>query len=66
MNHGTITGYATLRCRCTECKQAGRNYNAERRGNPIVDENRLSDLLHELFPDGLTDECPVRQRALTL
>jgi hypothetical protein len=28
-----------------------------------ADEELLSDLLHELFPDGLTDDCPARRAA---
>jgi len=29
--HGTINGYASFECRCPECKNAARLYQAERR-----------------------------------
>jgi hypothetical protein len=76
MKHGTTYAYRTRRCRCELCREAHsasmRDYKARKRGGPPalprgsyakVDEEFLSDLLHELFPDGLTDDCPARRAA---
>lgn len=40
-----------------------RGYARTRRGRGTVHVDRafLSDLLNELFPDGLTDDCPARR-----
>jgi hypothetical protein len=65
MRHGTLTGYMNHGCRCEECRSAGRAYFQQRRARPQVDEDLLSDLLHELFPDGLTDDCPARRARAT-
>lgn len=60
--HGTVGGYTNDGCRCVECTRAMREYNQRRMygaGGPApVDRKALSDLLNELFPDGLTDDCP--------
>lgn len=70
IRHGTLTGYATDKCRCDDCRAASRSYQQARRTGSSFDPETtklFSDLLHELFPDGLTDDCPVRraQRATT-
>jgi hypothetical protein len=44
MRHGTRHSH---KCRCEECRK------------PKVDHEALRDLLLELFPDGLTEDCPV-------
>jgi hypothetical protein len=59
VRHGTTYSYDVRACRCEECREA----KAYARGNVKVDEKLLSDLLHELFPDGLTDDCPARKAA---
>lgn len=66
VEHGTVSGYAHHGCRCDACGSAMREYSRRRRygddGVEIyVDRDALSDLLHELFPLGLTDDCPARR-----
>jgi hypothetical protein len=74
VRHGTTYAYRTRRCRCEKCREAHaaaqRAWKERKRGEPVVrrptytvDEELLSDLLHELFPDGLTDDCPARRAA---
>jgi hypothetical protein len=74
MKHGTTYAYRTRRCRCELCREAhsARSVRkARKRGGPVRAptvrqgpiEEFLSDLLHELFPDGLTDDCPARRAA---
>lgn len=66
--HGTRTGY-TYGYRCADCREAARveeQNRARRRGvrprtaGVRTDESfeALRDVLHELFPHGLTDDCP--------
>lgn len=62
MSHGTLTGY-TYGCRCDECKLAMREYHQRRCPPPSVDREALADLLQELFPKGLTDDCPAARAA---
>jgi len=70
IRHGTITGYTTDRCRCDDCRRAIRERQRERRqqtgrhgSSPPMysDREALRDLLLELAPDGLTDDCPARK-----
>lgn len=72
IKHGTLTGYVNG-CRCDPCADARRAYQRDYRartrtarlaGEPRTTEARqwLADLLHELAPDGLTDDCPARRR----
>jgi hypothetical protein len=66
MKHGTLTGYTTHACRCEECRAAMRAYHVRRGAGPLeVDRDLICDLLHELFPDGLTDDCPARRAKAT-
>jgi hypothetical protein len=78
MTHGTLHAYNNRGCRCEKCRAAKaasmREYKARKRGEPValargsyaqVDQDLLSDLLHELFPDGLTDDCPARRAKAT-
>jgi cytidine deaminase len=62
--HGTVGGYTNHGCRCGECRAAMSEYLRRRRCglSEPVDREALKDLLHELFPDGLTDDCPARRR----
>jgi hypothetical protein len=67
MEHGTMNAYANWRCRCDECRKAMREYararraRARRAGRAVErDRDLVGDLLHELFPEGLTDDCPAR------
>jgi hypothetical protein len=70
VQHGTESGYSYHGCRCDECRAAWarsqRERRARRRGSPPTSYEgpnpALSRLLDELFPDGLTDECPARRR----
>jgi hypothetical protein len=76
MRHGTQYGYG-IGCRCSACRGANaaaqRRYQERKRGGPVpvrgpsdrFGEDLLSDLLHELFPDGLTDDCPARRAKAT-
>lgn len=61
MTHGTLTGYTTHGCRCDPCRQAMRAYHQSRKVE--VDREALRDVLLEMFPLGLTDDCPARQAA---
>ena len=71
MKHGSVSSYSRLGCRCDECKSAWRAYYRayyrKRNGGQIRerasadDRDALRDLLMELFPDGLTDDCPARR-----
>lgn len=67
MTHGTLRSYWGG-CRCEDCTQANRDYMREytvrRRGGDLieVDRDALSDLLAELFPLGLTEDCPAARR----
>jgi len=59
--HGTLAGYTHGRCRCEKCRRASRDYEFSRRSLRLFDREALRDLLLELAPDGLTDDCPARQ-----
>lgn len=69
MVHGTVSGYSHGGCRCDACRSAMREYHRRhRRGergsfDPL--EDALSDLLHELFPNGLTPDCPRAREQVT-
>jgi hypothetical protein len=77
MRHGTAYAYRKGGCRCEACRAEHaakqrewkeRKYGAPVRPRGPVDrfgEDLLSDLLHELFPDGLTDDCPARRGKAT-
>lgn len=64
MKHGTLTGY-DRGCRCEACRHTQSDYAAARNAGLRVDHKLLGDLLHELFPDGLTDDCPARRQKAT-
>jgi hypothetical protein len=61
--HGTPYQYRRG-CRCDECREANiramRDYRATP-DPPKIDRGQLSDLLNDLFPDGMTDDCPIRR-----
>ena len=59
MIHGTYNAYVYHRCRCLRCKRANADYRRGLRGLAAVDHDALSDLLNELVPYGLTDDCPL-------
>jgi hypothetical protein len=60
--HGTPARYFHHGCRCDQCHKAACEYNRDRLGHGVkVDKAAMRDLLHELFPLGLTDDCPARQ-----
>jgi hypothetical protein len=69
MNHGTVHAYRHHRCRCDQCTHANREYKRqwrERKRGGDTDDHALrhdafADLLHELAPFGLTDDCPARR-----
>jgi hypothetical protein len=75
VKHGTAYAYRHGGCRCDTCREAHaatqRAYKERKRGDRPVrrgpmdrfGEDMLSDLLHELCPDGLTDDCPARRTA---
>jgi hypothetical protein len=63
MVHGSASTYTNKGCRCDDCRKAMRDYARRRRfgeSGTAVDVNHdlLGDLLAELFPYGLTDDCP--------
>ena len=60
MTHGTINAY-DKGCRCVPCCNAKADYAARRNAGLRVDDERLRDLLIEVCPDGLTDDCPARR-----
>jgi hypothetical protein len=59
MRHGTVKSY-TDGCRCESCRAAKRRSRPPRR-QPLVDRHLLAEALQDLFPLGLTDDCPVRR-----
>lgn len=69
--HGTPTGYTTDKCRCPDCREAQRVYHQEwraRRREVIRDDEArelLRELLNDVFPFGLTDDCPARKAVRT-
>lgn len=66
MIHGTYSTYHNHKCRCDKCKAAAAGYARARyqRNRPVpFDRDAIADLLHELAPDGLTDDCPARRAA---
>jgi hypothetical protein len=61
MRHGIVHSY-DKGCRCVPCSNAKSDYAAARaQGVHRVDRELLAELLHELFPHGLTDDCPARR-----
>jgi hypothetical protein len=58
LKHGTENAYKNRGCRCELCLAARR----EDRRAPGVDHGLIADLLNELFPFGLTDDCPARRQ----
>jgi hypothetical protein len=58
INHGTWYAYLKRGCRCESCLDAAREHYF----TPSVDHDFLSDLLNDLFPFGLTDDCPARRQ----
>jgi hypothetical protein len=63
MKHGTMYAYNKLGCRCDACKQARRDlYHGGRHGpQDAVATELLTEILQEMFPLGLTDDCPARK-----
>jgi hypothetical protein len=66
IKHGTTHAYKQRMCRCEPCRaayrEANRRYRRRTRALVNVDREALSDLLNELFPLGLTDDCPARRQ----
>lgn len=58
--HGSPQSYKDG-CRCDECRWAMSRYNRDR---PPSRRDQLADALNELFPYGLTDDCPWAQGRL--
>lgn len=65
--HGR-SAYLHRGCRCDVCVGAARAYERDRkrtareRGRETATPHQeLADLLQELFPLGLTDDCPARR-----
>lgn len=61
ITHGTHNAYVNHGCRCDDCRAASSKYR-RRRGPAPVDREALRDLLTELFPHGLTADCPAAAR----
>lgn len=66
MTHGTLSAYNRHGCRCTACRAKKAAYDAERqktrpRAASTVNRSLLREALMEMFPMGLTDDCPVRR-----
>lgn len=63
--HGTVNAYVNRGCRCEACRRAHSDYQRERRPRRYSAYaerfDHLRDLLIELAPDGLTDDCPARR-----
>jgi hypothetical protein len=49
--HGLAATYKAG-CRCDQCRASVRN--------PAGDRDLLTDILREICPNGLTDDCPAR------
>ena len=64
IDHGTTTKYSHG-CRCTPCKHAYGDRTAQRRAGLKVDAEALRAVLEDLFPYGLTRECPRARRTKT-
>lgn len=70
--HGKLWTYNSG-CRCDPCRDVASVYRKARRArcgpskprgekfNLDVEREALGDLLNELFPLGLTDDCPARK-----
>ena len=61
--HGTLDGYTHHACRCPQCRQAMSHYHHTHNPTVVQDRTAMRNLLQELFPLGLTDDCPARQHA---
>jgi queuine/archaeosine tRNA-ribosyltransferase len=63
MKHGKYSTYTNHRCRCEACRRANREHSAHlRKGDGTRHlHTEFAHLLHELFPLGLTDDCPARK-----
>lgn len=66
MTHGTENAYKKHGCRCEACREANADAQRARRhakGEHVIQVKReaLAELLQELFPLGLTDDCPARR-----
>jgi hypothetical protein len=62
--HGTTYRYRRG-CRCDSCRaaqtRAMRDYRSTPRPPTVDYRSELADVLNDLFPDGLTDDCPARR-----
>lgn len=55
--HGSTTMY-NQGCRCEPCRAARGDYETQRRLGLKVDPEALRAILDDLFPFGLTADCP--------
>jgi hypothetical protein len=70
MKHGTVHSYKRYGCRCDECTHANRAYKREWRARHsngdtaeiAAQREAFADLLHELFPFGLSEDAPCRRK----
>jgi hypothetical protein len=62
MTHGTVSAYHRG-CRCKACEQAKRDQMSRngRTHTPAYDRKAIGEALQELFPLGLTNDCPARR-----
>lgn len=64
--HGTRSRYANQRCRCEDCREAHAVAQRLYRRREIPVDPAMRDLLNELFPFGLTNDCPLGRKILDL
>lgn len=74
MTHGTEYCYRRAKCRCVPCRAAAAAARRHRRATSTrspwvrdsrapIDRELLAEVLQEMFPFGLTDDCPARRAA---
>lgn len=57
--HGTVSGYKNHRCRCDQCRRAASAYDSARTTRVVIqDREAFRELVDDLFPRGLTKDCP--------
>jgi hypothetical protein len=60
LTHGTMNAYNNRGCRCDACRAAKRELRKP--ADPATTSHELlMEVLQDMFPLGLTDDCPARK-----